>query len=88
MRYLIILILLFITTTAYADQFEIPFSCYPKQLQKQFADEGKKLDLSGNDRTLESWGFIENKGTTFIIYTYKSATDEDFTLIMKLVMGR
>jgi len=87
MKIAFIIIFLFITAFAYADAFEIPFSVYPKELQAQFAEEGKKLDLSGNDRTKESWGFIENKGTEFIIYTYKSATIEDLNLIKKIIMG-
>jgi len=84
----LILILLFITASCLADEFRIPFSVYPKELQKQFADTGRKLDLSGNDRTEDSWGFLENKGSNVSIFTYYSATDEDLSLIMKLIMER
>ena len=85
-RIVFILIFLFITVTAYADIFKIPFSVFPRELQAKFALEGKKLDLNGNDRTKDSWGFIENKGTNFIIYTYKPATTEDFNLIKQIIM--
>lgn len=87
-RFLFILVLFLFITSAYADEFRIPFPCFPKQLQARFAEYNRKLDLDGNDRTKDSWGFIENKGTRFIIYTYYSATEEDLNIIMAIVNRR
>jgi len=70
-----------------ADKLIVPFDCYPKEIQSGFAEAGMKLDLSGNDRTRESWGFIVNEGSQFVIYTYKNATPEDFKIIMDIIQG-
>lgn len=83
-KYIIVLILLFITVTASADKLIISNTVYPRALQEEFAKNGVKLDLSGNDRTEDSWGFIENRGTEFWIFTYKNATMEDFDLVDKI----
>ncbi len=73
------------TTPAFSDQLIIPLSCWPIEIQQSFAKEGKKLDLSASERTKDSWGFIVSKGSSFELYTYKSATKEDFDLIQKIV---
>ena len=83
---LILLILLF-PLTCFSDEFRFPFSIYPKEIQTKFAEYDRILDLNGNDRTEESWGFIENKGTNFIIYTYRSTTKEDFKIIKEVFAG-
>ena len=83
----ILLILIFICGIAFSDTFIIPLSCYPRELQKEFADTGRKLDLNGIDRTKDSWGFIRSEGAKYQIYTYRSATDEDLNVIMRLCMG-
>ena len=83
--YLILLILL-LPLTCFPDEIKIPFSVYPKKLQAKFAEHDRKLDLNGNDRTEDSWGFIENKGTAFVIYTYRSATKEDFEIIREILL--
>lgn len=80
----LILISILFFNIAFCDQLEIPYSCYPKILQERFADNNLKLDLSGNDRTQDSWGFIENKGTSYKIFTYRSVTPEELSLIMKI----
>jgi len=84
----LILIILFclITTVAFADKFIIPFSIYPKELQAKFKEHNIKLDLSGNDRTEDSFGFIKNEGTSYTIYTYFNATDEEMNLILDILM--
>lgn len=84
-RIIFAIVLILNASLAYCDEIRVPFSCYPTDLQDDFADKGKKLDLSANDRTPDSWGFIESKGSYFIIYTYKSATSEDFNLITQIV---
>ena len=81
----LLILLFFIPLTLLADEFRFPFSPYPKEIQARFAEYDKKLDLTGNDRTKESWGFIESKGTSFIIYTYRTATDEELDIIMDIV---
>ena len=82
-----LLVLLLFATNCFADEFRIPLRCHPKELQNHFAETGRKLDLSGNDETRDSWGFIENKGSSFVIYTYRAATDEDMALILKVIIG-
>ena len=85
MKIIIALILILLTTNAYADKIIIPFSVYPYELQRIYAEHGKKLDLNRNDRTPDSWGFLMNEGTNFTIYTYESATDEDFRFILDML---
>jgi hypothetical protein len=79
--------ILLITSLAYSYELKIPFSCYPKDLQDDFADKGIKLDLSGNDRTPDSWGFIDNRGSNFIICTYKPLDIEELELVKKIIFG-
>ena len=76
--------MMLVANTAFSDKLIIPFDCYPKEIQAKFADTGRKLDLSGNDRTQDSWGFIVNEGTNYTIYTYKSASDEDLRVVMSI----
>jgi len=80
-------LLLMSTNLVFADKLIVPYDCYPKEMQAEFAKTGRKLDLSGNDRTKNSWGFIVNEGSQFIIYTYKGATQDDFSAIMGIVQG-
>ena len=75
---------LFICNLSYSDELLVPFSCYPKDLQKRFAENGRKLDLNGNDRTPESWGFLFNKGAGYVIYTYRTATPKDLEIMLKV----
>ena len=86
MKIILIILMLLITTIAYADEYTIMGSCYPKKIQQQFADKGLKLDLSGNDRTPDSFGFILNEGTQFKIFTYKELNEEEMTLMLKIIM--
>lgn len=82
----LILAILLLPLTSFADEFRFPFSVYPKKVQAKFAEYDRKLDLNGNDRTENSWGFIENKGTSFVIFTYRSATEEDFKIIREIFL--
>ena len=84
-KYILFLVLFLFVSGLFADELTIPFPCYPKKIQEKFAEYGMKLDLSGNDRTSDSWGFLENKGAEFIIYTYKPVTKEELSIIMKIV---
>ena len=77
----------FLTNIAYAAKLIIPFQCYPKEIQQEFATRGKKLDLGGNDRTRDSWGFIVNEGTQYTIYTYDPISPDDFKLISEIVFS-
>lgn len=89
MRIIILIIgLLLIVDLAFCDEIIIPFSVYPRQLQKDFKALGYKLDLSGNDRTPDSWAFIVNRGNECRIYTYDSATKKDFKTINKVIFKR
>lgn len=66
MKILLAIILIFITTQAMAMDFEIPFRCYKQTLIDEFAKVGIILDSENED----SHGFIENKGSQYIIHTY------------------
>ena len=85
MRIVLLIIFLLFTTTISADMLQVPFSCWPIELKKAFAEVGKKLDLSGVERTKDSWGYIKNEGNRYTIYTYKSVQKEDFEIIQKIV---
>lgn len=70
----------------FADTIQIPFSCYPKDIQAKFEKVNKKVDLSANDRTEDSWAFINSKGTSYDIVTYAPVTLEELELIKKTIM--
>jgi len=85
-RFSVALILILLCSVSHADQFIVPFSVYPKELQKTFAEEGYKLDLSGNDRTRDSWGFIQSEGSQYKIFTYEPIKDDEFPIFLGIVM--
>jgi len=87
MRIVLAMLIILYTSCAFADELQIPFSCYPKELQQRFADRGYKVDLSGNDRDKNSWGFIVNQGTKFSIFTYENVTQEEFMMVMEVING-
>ena len=88
MKKLFILIaILLITSSAYSDELRIPFQCFPKDLQMDFEDAGLKLDLSANDRTKDSWGFVVSKGSSYSIFTYKAITKDEMELVRKIAFG-
>ena len=76
--------MLVLATSAFADKFIVPFPCYPKEIQQDFKDRGYKLDLDSNERTQDSWGFLKNEGSQYIIYTYRSVPKNDNALYMLL----
>jgi len=84
---LITILLMLIVSVGNADVLIARHDIYPKELQKQFSERGYKLDLNGNDRDEDSWGFLVNEGSQFKIYTYKSTTDEELKMIMEIVNG-
>jgi len=73
---------------AFADELRVPISCYPTKLQAKFAEKGYKLDLSANDRDKNSCGFLESKGSSYSIFTYKQVTSKELEMIMRLTMER
>ena len=83
-KLILMLMLVAVSLTASADELKIPFSCYPIKLQSEFSTEGYKLDLSGNDRTPDSWGFVENRGTDYSIITYRGLNEQDFEVVKKV----
>lgn len=88
MKKLLTFIFIFlVAATGYTDMLIIPFSGYPKEIQARFKEYGLKVDLDGNDRDKESWGFIDNRGSEIILYTYTSVTDEDRMLVMDILKG-
>lgn len=82
-----ILIILFLVFCGNVDaaELKIPFSCWPKELHEEFAKTGRKLDIHSEDRTKESWGYIVNKGSSFVLFSYNALTPEDFQLIQDVV---
>lgn len=74
MKLIFTIIISLLPLVALADVYSIPWECYPKQIQQEFEENDLKLDLDRNDRTLNSWGFLENRGAEYIIYTYRSLT--------------
>lgn len=73
----------------FADKVVLPMSCYPKEIQKKFAENGIHIDLSPNDRTEKSWGFLVSEGTRFYINTYEPLrVPDDLELIKKIIMEK
>ena len=81
----VLITFLFLCEASLADRIVVPFTCYPREVQQKFADNGMKLDLDPNERTKDSWGFIENRGQEFYIMTYKHATIDELNLIKKII---
>ena len=76
---------LVLISNCFADSLEIPKSCYPIKLQEKFLLKGLVLDLPGEERTVISWGLLENKGGMFVIYTYLPVTDKDLQIVMEII---
>lgn len=86
MRILVIsLLFLAMSFPVFCDTIKIPFSCWSEELQTAFANEGKKIDLNGDERTEDSWGLIVNKGAEYEIFTYGPTSSEDLELIQRIV---
>ena len=79
------LLLIMCASACFADKLIIQRDCYPRELQAEFLERGYVLDLNGIDRTKESWGFIENEGNQYMLYTYKSVTDKELTDILEII---
>ena len=67
MKLFIILLILLITSNAFAISMEVPFRCYKQTLIKEFAKEGIILDEDDENAD----GFIENRGDSYIIHLYE-----------------
>ena len=81
---LFIILFLFLNI-ALADELSVPFSCYPQELQKKFAQYKMKLDLNPAKRNRKSWGYLKNEGASYIIFTYKPVTLKEFQIVLKIV---
>ena len=77
---------IFLSVLVSADEIQVPFSCWPKELHEEFLKSGRKLDLHSEDRTEDSWGYLVNQGSSFSIYTYAPVTPKDFEVIQMIVM--
>jgi len=84
MKKYILLLLLVLAVNVSADEINIPFSCWPLELQHEFGKKGLKLDLTAGERTDDSWGYIDSKGSSYSLFTYRSATIEDFEFIREV----
>jgi hypothetical protein len=67
-----------------ADELNIPYSCFPQALQKEFKKNKLKLDLDPVKRNKKSWGYLKNEGSSYKIYTYRSATPQDLSTVYKI----
>lgn len=65
-----------VSFTSFADEVEIPFGIYAEEFKAEVLREG--LDLSGSR---ESKGFVEDRGGSFKVYTYKTASLADLDII-------
>lgn len=81
------LILFIFMPFVYPDIFEIPYTCYPKVIQQHFADYKYKIDLFPNERDADSWGFLENGGTSFKIVTYHGLGDEELRILREITIS-
>lgn len=72
----------------YADTIMIPFQCDSKKIQAKFKKVGIKLEINGDNKHKDSWGFIDNKGTYYNIVTYNQVSIEELNNITKLVMEK
>ena len=78
-------LLIFFSSICYGAELQIPFSCWPIQLQQEFQQAGLKLDFSSNERTKESFGYLVNEGSSYRIFTYKDLEEKDFNIIKDIV---
>ena len=81
---LITMIFIGVAFSLFADELQVPFSCYPRRLQQDFAQYNLTLDLSEIDRTPSSWGFIVNKGSKYSIFTYKPTTQHERAVVLQV----
>lgn len=84
-RFIILILLLVISGSAMADKFMVPHSCYPQKIVRKFAEYGLKLELSGEYRDKDSWGYLINEGNKFTIYTYYSVTEEERLMLLEIL---
>lgn len=85
MRIILVIFFLLCCSFAFSDELNIPFSCWSKELQTEFKELGRKLDLESSERTNDSWGYLVNKGSSYVIYTYNSVNPGEFEMIQKIV---
>lgn len=57
---------------SFADEVNIPFGVKMKSFKKSLKSKG--LDFDGND---DSLGFIENKGMSLTLFSYRNLTKEE-----------
>jgi len=86
MKEFILILVLLVAQVVSADELQVPFSCWPLELQKEFAKEGIKVDLNGVQRTKDSWGYILNQGNKYTIFTYDPMNNDDFIIIQKIIL--
>ena len=70
---------------SFANELQIPFECYPERIKKAFNDAGIELEISREVRKETTWGFIDNRGSNYSIFTYKPTTREELELINKII---
>lgn len=88
MKNLLTVLSIFLSITiAHADELIIPFPCYPQKIAEKFLMKGYVIDLSANERTQISYGFIVSRGNEYSIFTYNPVSNEDLQKILSIAMS-
>lgn len=77
--------LILLASLSFADEVQIPFSCYPLELQVEFAKAGMKLDLRAEDRTDDSWGYLQSEGNSFKLFSYHALQPVEFQTMQDII---
>ncbi len=70
------LLLVGVTLPSFADEIGVPFAIHVEDFKADALEHD--FDLYDGD------GFIQNKGSRFVVYTYKRVTPEQLSLITEL----
>jgi hypothetical protein len=78
---LISLVLVGVTLPSHADEINIPFSVKIESFKRELLNQG--LDLYGQD---DSDGYVFDRGSEIVVYTYKPLKITDMYLIKDVAM--
>ena len=81
-KLLFTILLIAIPFIAQCEEFQEPFTCYPKLVQEVCAKHGFKLDIDPADRQPDSWGYIKSAGSWFSIFSYRSTSQEELKRLL------
>lgn len=72
---------MFLCLPSFADEVKIPFAVHKADFVKDIGRQG--LDLTGQ---MGSSGFVENKGMMIEVFSYRSLTGDELTLITQAAL--